>query len=258
MRLEVDRIAFGYGSRLVGQDISFTLEENEVLVLFGPNGAGKTTLFKTLLGIVPLRAGSIRLDGRPIGSWSGRDRASRIAYVPQAHAALFPFTVEDLVLMGRAPHVGVFATPGRRDREVAVATLERLGIGHLANRAYTEISGGERQIALIARALAQEPSILVMDEPTASLDYGHQMRVLDRVRELAGEGVSIVLSTHNPDHAFRVADRVALVFQSTLVALGTPDAVLTAAALKQLYDIDVVIGTLAGSNARLCAPRNKT
>lgn len=225
-------------------------------MLFGPNGAGKTTLFKTLLGLVPLRAGTIRLDGQPIGSWSGRDRASRIAYVPQAHAALFPFTVEELVLMGRAPHVGLFATPGRHDREVAAATLERLGIDHLANRAYTEISGGERQIALIARALAQEPSILVMDEPTASLDYGHQMRVLDRVRELAGEGVSIVLSTHNPDHAFRVADRVALVFQSRIVALGTPDAVLTVTALKQLYDIDVVIGTLAGSDARLCAPRN--
>lgn len=258
MRLDVDQIAFGYGGRLVGQDISFTLEENEVLVLFGPNGAGKTTLFKTLLGLVPLRAGTIRLDGRPIGAWSGRERASRIAYVPQAHAALFPFTVEDLVLMGRAPHVGLFATPGRRDREVAAATLERLGIGHLASRAYTEISGGERQIALIARALAQEPSILVMDEPTASLDYGHQMRVLDRVRELAGEGVSIVLSTHNPDHAFRVADRVALVFQSRLAALGPPETVLTADALKQLYDIDVVIGTLAGSDARLCAPRNKT
>ncbi len=258
MRLDVDQIAFGYGGRLVGQDISFTLEENEVLVLFGPNGAGKTTLFKTLLGLVPLRAGTIRLDGRPIGAWSGRERASRIAYVPQAHAALFPFTVEDLVLMGRAPHVGLFATPGRRDREVAAATLERLGIGHLASRAYTEISGGERQIALIARALAQEPSILVMDEPTASLDYGHQMRVLDRVRELAGEGVSIVLSTHNPDHAFRVADRVALVFQSRIAALGPPETVLTADALKQLYDIDVVIGTLAGSDARLCAPRNKT
>ncbi len=258
MRLDVDQIAFGYGGRLVGQDISFTLEENEVLVLFGPNGAGKTTLFKTLLGLVPLRAGTIRLDGRPIGAWSGRERASRIAYVPQAHAALFPFTVEDLVLMGRAPHVGLFATPGRRDREVAAATLERLGIGHLASRAYTEISGGERQIALIARALAQEPSILVMDEPTASLDYGHQMRVLDRVRELAGEGVSIVLSTHNPDHAFRVADRVALVFQSRIAALGPPEAVLTADALKQLYDIDVVIGTLAGSDARVCAPRNKT
>ncbi|WP_312367699.1 ABC transporter ATP-binding protein [Ensifer sp.] len=258
MRLDVDQIAFGYGGRLVGQDISFTLEENEVLVLFGPNGAGKTTLFKTLLGLVPLRAGTIRLDGRPIGAWSGRERASRIAYVPQAHAALFPFTVEDLVLMGRAPHVGLFATPGRRDREVAAATLERLGIGHLASRAYTEISGGERQIALIARALAQEPSTLVMDEPTASLDYGHQMRVLDRVRELAGEGVSIVLSTHNPDHAFRVADRVALVFQSRIAALGPPEAVLTADALKQLYDIDVVIGTLAGSDARLCAPRNKT
>lgn len=257
MRLEVDQIAFGYGSRLVGQDISFTLDENEVLVLFGPNGAGKTTLFKTLLGLVPLRAGAIRLDGRPIGSWSGRERASRIAYVPQAHAALFPFTVEDLVLMGRAPHVGLFATPGRRDRDLAAATLERLGIGHLAGRAYTEISGGERQIALIARALAQEPSILVMDEPTASLDYGHQMRVLDRVRELAGEGVSIILSTHNPDHAFRVADRVALIFQSRLAALGRPEAVLTANALKQLYDIDVVIGTLAGSDARLCAPRNK-
>lgn len=255
MRLDLENLGFGYGHSIVGSGVTLTVGEGEVLALLGPNGAGKTTLFKTMLGLLPPREGEVRLDGVPLAGLSRTERAQRIAYVPQAHAALFPFTVLDIVLMGRAARLAPFSTPGRRDREIAAQALDRLGATHLSARPYTEISGGERQMALIARALAQEPEILVMDEPTASLDYGNQMRVLAHIRRLAGEGISVVLSTHNPDHVFMIADRVALLHDGALAAIGKPGDVLTAERLKQLYDIDLVIGSLPGSDTLVCSPR---
>jgi iron complex transport system ATP-binding protein len=255
MTLETRDLAFGYGARTVGSGVTLSIAEGEVLALLGPNGTGKTTLFKTMLGLLSPKAGEILLDGRPLSAFTRPERAKNIAYVPQAHAALFPFTVADVVLMGRAARLAPFATPSHRDRDIAGEALQRLGMTHLANRPYTEISGGERQMALVARALAQEPKILVMDEPTASLDYGNQMRVLTQIQMLAAEGMAIVLSTHNPDHVFMVADRVALLHEAKLVALGVPKDVLTAERLKQLYDIDVVIGTLPGSDILSCSPR---
>ena len=258
MTLELRDLAFGYGVRTVGQGVTLTLARGEVLALLGPNGAGKTTLFKTMLGLLPVQAGEIVLDGVPLISLSRADRAKRIGHVPQAHAALFPFTVRDVVLMGRAAHLSPFAAPGATDRAIADEALVRLGMTHLADRPYTEISGGERQMVLIARALAQQPGILVMDEPTASLDYGNQMRVLSHIRRLAREGMSIVLSTHNPDHVFMVADRVALLHEGTLAGLGPPQTVLTPQRIKQLYDVDVVMGVLPGGNAPVCSPRLDT
>lgn len=255
MTLRLTSLCFGYGARRIGSDITLSLAKGEILALLGANGAGKTTLFKTILGLLPVSAGEIELDGKPLSAWSRRQRAERIAYVPQAHAALFPFTVLDVVLMGRAAYLSPFAMPGRRDREIALQALSGLGIARLAGKAYTEISGGERQMVLIARALAQQPAILVMDEPTASLDYGNQIRVLRHIRQLTADGTSVILSTHNPDHVFLIADRVALLDAGGLIGLGSPDAVLTPETLKQLYDIDVVIGSVAGSAARLCAPR---
>jgi iron complex transport system ATP-binding protein len=255
MTLELRDLAFGYGARTVGQGVTLTLARGEVLALLGPNGAGKTTLFKTMLGLLPVQVGEIVLDGVPLTSLSRADRAKRIGHVPQAHAALFPFPVRDVVLMGRAAHLSPFAAPGATDRAIADEALARLGMTHLADRPYTEISGGERQMVLIARALAQQPGILVMDEPTASLDYGNQMRVLAHIRRLAREGMSIVLSTHNPDHVFMVADRVALLHEGKLAGLGPPQTVLTPQRIKQLYDVDVVMGVLPGGNAPVCSPR---
>ncbi|MBY5571749.1 ABC transporter ATP-binding protein [Rhizobium leguminosarum] len=255
MKLDIRDLAFGYGARTVGSGVTLTVAEGEVLALLGPNGAGKTTLFKTMLGLLPPQDGEVRLDAVPLAGLSRTERARKIAYVPQAYVALFPFTVRDVVLMGRAARLAPFSAPAKHDREIAAQALDRLGMTHLAMRPYTEISGGERQMALIARALAQEPQILVMDEPTASLDYGNQMRVLAHIRRLAGAGISVILSTHNPDHVFMVADRVALLHEGVLAALGTPNDVLTPERLKQLYDIDVVIGALPGSDTRVCSPR---
>ena len=253
--LDLRDLSFGYGTRTIGAGITLTLRPGEVLALLGPNGAGKTTLFKTMLGLLRPQAGEVFLDGTSLVSLSRAERAKRIAYVPQAHAALFPFTVRDVVLMGRAARVAPFSAPGSKDREIAAAAIGRLGMSHLSERPYTEVSGGERQMALIARALAQEPKVLVMDEPTASLDYGNQMRVLAHVRRLAAEGMAVVLSTHNPDHVFMVADRVALLHRGMLSGLGSPAEVLTPKRVKQLYDIDVVMGVLPGGGFQVCSPR---
>jgi iron complex transport system ATP-binding protein len=254
MTLAVEQLGFGYRGRAVGREVTFTLAAGEVLCLLGPNGGGKTTLFKTLLGLIPAQAGHVRLDGEDIALWSRRRLAQSVAYVPQAPAVFFPFTVRDIVLMGRTARIALFATPTAHDRAAAEDALQSLGIGHLADRVYPEISGGERQLALIARALAQEPRVLVMDEPTASLDFGNQVRVLHHLRRLAAQGIAVVLSTHDPDHAFLCADRVALLHDGRLVALGSPEATITAASLRLLYGVEVEVVRLAGENRHVCVP----
>lgn len=254
MTLSVEDLAFGYPGKQVGSGASFALGPGEVMCLLGPNGSGKTTLFKTVLGLLRPQGGRILVDGEDVARWPRERLARHLAYVPQAHTAFFPFTVRDIVLMGRATRVGLFATPSARDRAAAEAALDSLGIGGLADRAYTEISGGERQLALVARALAQEPKLLVMDEPTASLDFGNQVRVLERIAALAHSGIAVVLSTHDPDHAFLCADRVALLHGGRLVRLGPPAEAVTPETLKLLYGVDVSIVRPPGSDRPVCVP----
>jgi iron complex transport system ATP-binding protein len=255
-RLRVERLDFGYPGRVVGRDVSFALEAGQVLCLLGPNGSGKTTLFRTLLRLLEPHGGAVLVDGAAIAGWSRRQLARVFGYVPQAQAGTFPFTAREVVLMGRTAHVGVFAAPGPRDHRHAEAALEALGITHLADRAYPEMSGGERQLTLVARALAQEPSILVMDEPTASLDFGNQVRVLSHVQSLARRGIAVVLSTHDPDQAFLCADLVALLHDGRLSRLGSPADAITAATLRETYGVDVEVATLVreGRTVRVCLP----
>jgi len=233
-RLEARQLAIGYPGRTIGQGMDLHLERAEVFCLLGPNGSGKSTLFRTLLGLLAPLAGSVLLDGRPLSHWPRRTLAGRIGYVPQAQDRLLPFTVEDMVLLGRSARLGLFSSPSSRDRSVGHACLERLGIAHLRQRVYTTLSGGERQLVLIARALAQEPALLVLDEPTASLDFGNQIRVLEHVQALREQGLGILLCTHQPEHALRVADRIALFRQGCLFHCG---AALSVERLAWLYDL---------------------
>jgi iron complex transport system ATP-binding protein len=173
--------------------------------------------------------------------------------VPQAHAAHFPFRVLDMVVMGRTAHLGLFAAPGREDRAKAMGALDALGIAELAETEYTRISGGQRQLALIARALAQDAPAVVMDEPTASLDFGNQVVVLGEVRRLAARGLAVVLSTHDPDHAFSVGSRVALLDGGRLIAQGLPAEVLTPERLRAVYGVSVVVERLSQGQT-VCAP----
>jgi iron complex transport system ATP-binding protein len=235
MTIEGRDLSIGYPDRLVGTGLNVRLAEGEVLALLGPNGGGKTTLLKTLLGLLPPRAGEVRVMDRPLADLPVAERARMIGYVPQVHTGTFAFTVETVVLMGRTAHGSLFAAPTARDREISHAALERFGIGALAERAYTEISGGERQLVLLARALAQEPRFIVLDEPTASLDFGNQGKVMREIRALAEAGLGVLFTTHDPNHAMRAATRAYLLRDGACLAEGPVAEVLTVERLEELY-----------------------
>jgi len=255
-RLAVEDLSYGYPGRAVGQHLGFTVAAGEVLCVLGRNGEGKSTLFKTILGLLPPRAGAVRVDGEPILGWSPRRRALTFGYVPQNSGGVFPFSVAELVLMGRTAHRGVFTAPFAVDRIAADEAIATLGIDHLAAREWSRVSGGERQLAVLARALAQEPRILVLDEPTASLDFGNQVRVLDAVRNLAEKrGLSVLLSTHHPDQAFACADRVAVLAGGELLRIGAPAEVITPETLRACYSVDVAVLPVANDRYRVCVPQ---
>ncbi|MGD9806659.1 MAG: ABC transporter ATP-binding protein [Hyphomicrobiaceae bacterium] len=254
MRLEAIDLTFGYDGQPVGRDVSLTIERGEVLCLLGPNGCGKTTLFKTILGLLPAIGGRVTIDGVDLTSLSRSDIAHRMAYVPQAQSGVFPYTALDLVLMGRTVHRGFFSGPTREDRAFARDALAELGIADLADRDVMRLSGGQRQLVLVARAIAQAAPLIVMDEPTASLDFGNQVRVLADIKRLATQGVGIVLSTHDPDHAFAIGTRVALMRDGCLITTGAPADVLTANRLQEVYGVPVTIEHLS-TGGIICAPK---
>lgn len=236
--IHAQNLVIGYGGKPISSPLHLGLRAREILCVLGPNGSGKSTLFKTLMGLIPPLDGELHVLDKPIRQWSRRDFARQVGYVPQAHGSMFPFTVEEIVLMGRSAHVGPYSVPTAHDRRRAQQCMEQLKILGLKDKAYTEISGGEQQLALIARALAQEPSILIMDEPTASLDFGNQIRVLEHIRQLGRTGIAILLSTHQPDHALRIADRVALFRDGVIHHCGPPGQTVTPQRLAWLYDLD--------------------
>ena len=254
MTIRAEGLAFGYPGRVVGRGLDLSLGEAEVLCVLGPNGSGKTTLLRTLLGLLPPLGGRVTLDGADLARLGRAEVARAAAYVPQASSSAFDFTVDEMVLMGRTAHLRAFAAPGEGDRRHAREALGRMGIGELAPRPLNGVSGGERQLALIARALATGARALVMDEPTANLDFGNQARVLGQVARLRDAGASILLCTHDPDHAFQVADRVLLLRGGSAITLAPTGEALTAANLTRLYDVPVVVAevqTPAGTR-RVC------
>jgi iron complex transport system ATP-binding protein len=251
--LKVESLAFGFPGRTIGRDVSFSLGDGEVMCVLGPNGGGKTTLFRTVLGLLAKHSGSITVDGQSIETLSRSEIAKLIGYVPQGHSGYFAYTVRDFVLMGRTAHLGIFSSPSKKDFDVADRALASLGMAQLAERPITEVSGGERQLALVARALAQEPRLLVLDEPTASLDFGNQVRVLERIAALARTGISILFSSHDPDHAFLCAQRALLLAEGRALEIGAPREVIRADTLQRLYGVSVQVLPLAGGG-HTCLP----
>jgi len=252
MNLTTRHLSAGYGNKTVVSDIHIHISTGEVVCLLGANGCGKTTLFKALLGLIPMQ-GEFLLDGRPHHSYTQRDRARLIAYVPQTHTPSFPYTVLDMVLMGRSPHISLYSVPSGRDHEESRRILSSLGIRYLENRLYDELSGGERQLVLMARSLAQTPRFLLMDEPTSHLDFGNQIRTLQLIKELAASGIGLLLTTHSPDHAFICATRVLAMHQGKIISQGSPEEVINRPLMRTLYgfDIDVVSQP---SGRYLCSP----
>ena len=252
--IKTNALAYGHPGRTLGRDITLTVNAGEVLCVLGPNGGGKTTLFRTLLGLLPSHGGSISLRGKRLHACTVAERARVMAYVPQAGNSYFAFTVREVVLMGRTAHLGLFARPGAKDIDAANAAITELNIAHLADKTFTQISGGERQLALIARALAQESPLLIMDEPTAGLDFGNQSLILSEIRRLKASGRSVLFCTHDPDHALQCADKALLLHHGNVLALGNPREVITAANLKTLYGVDVELIESLSRGQPFCRP----
>lgn len=250
----VEDVSFGYSKKPVLENVSVRFGKGEIVSILGPNGSGKTTLLKLLLGLCRPAAGRVLLEGVAVSEISPKQLARRIAYVPQDHRSAFSYRVLDMVLMGRAPHKSFFYRTTADDDEAALTALERLSIAHLKDRPYTELSGGERQLTLIARALAQGADIFVMDEPVNGLDYGNQLRLLDRIAQLAGDGYTFIKTTHFPDHALRISDRVVMLKEGRIVADGPTREAVSRENLFRLYNTDVdVVGINDGR--RFCVPR---
>jgi ABC-type cobalamin/Fe3+-siderophores transport system ATPase subunit len=257
MKLELKDLSCGYGQRNVVDSISLSINEGKVIGLLGANGCGKTTLIKTILGLLPAHGGEVLLDGKDIKHWTSAQIARVIGYIPQMHTPPFPFKVLDVVLMGRTAHIKPFASPSVKDVKIAERALEMLNISYLRDRIYTEISGGERQLVLIARALAQEPKILIMDEPTSSLDFGNQIKVLSHIKQLAGLHLAVLMSCHFPEHAFLYSTRVVLLNEGRILYSGTPAEAITAERLKILYGVEVEILTVRNrlnKELKVCIP----
>ena len=257
-RIQAENIAFSYSqemARAVFRNVSLTVQSGDVFCLLGPNGIGKSTLLKCLSGILRIQQGRIFLNGRDLSEFKLPDVAKHIGYVPQGLTSAFPFRIKDIIVMGRAPHLSVLASPSRADMEIAYKAMETVGVAHLADRPCNGVSGGEWQLTLIARALVQEPQILLLDEPTSHLDMGNQLKILQVIKDLANDGMTIVMASHFPDHAFLVANVVAILNNGQIAHMGAPDEVITEKNLKATYGVDVrVVQLEEGGLRKACFP----
>lgn len=250
--LRAQDVCFSYRHRPVLTGVSLDFEEGGVTAVLGPNGSGKTTLLKVMLGLLRPSRGKVQLNGEDIRNIPCRAMAQLMAYVPQIHREAFAYRVEDVVLMGRMPHKSLFSRYDQQDFRLARESMDRMGIGHLAQRAYTEISGGERQLALIARAMTQGARIFIMDEPTNGLDYGNQVRLLERLSSLSKSGFTFAFSTHHPDHALSVADRVVMLREGRIIRDDGPSAI-SGDSLEEIYGVDVRVVPVS-DQVRVCVP----
>lgn len=251
--IRAQNVSFSYSKKLILDNVSIEIKEGDVVSLLGPNGAGKSTLIKILLGLLNPQGGDVYLDNENIKSYKEKELARKVAYVPQGSYLPFSYTVLDIVIMGRISHQSIFSTYGKKDREIAQNSLKQLGILNLKDKTYNELSGGQKQLVLISRALAQEAKVFVMDEPVSGLDYGNQLRLLENIKNLSNQGYTFLKSTHYPDHAFLVSNKVVLMKEGKILTMGSPDSVITKENINTLYDIDVSVDmTRHGSN--MCIP----
>jgi len=233
--LRVRNLTFSYGSLPVLRGVSLETDSGEVCGLFGPNGCGKTTLFRCCLGLLQGRAETLSVDGHAVGALPPAQRARLMAYVPQEHKPPFPLLVRDVVMLGRSPYLGLLGKAAPADRRIVCDTLEWIGLLDLADRPYDRLSGGQRQLVLIARAVAQRTPVILLDEPASGLDFHNQVRIWGVLRSLAESGTSVLCCSHDPNHVAWFCDRAVVMQAGSVVAQGTPAEALSAAALEQLY-----------------------
>lgn len=255
---EIRNLTFSYSttSRIILNSVNLTVKKGDILCVLGPNGAGKTTLLNCMAGLFKPDAGTIMLGGNNLSNMKPKEIASKVGFVPQIHTPSFDYKVLDFVLMGRAPKTGTFGRPSKEDEMMCLQILKTMNLDHLIEESYLNLSGGERQQLLIARAIIQEPEIVLFDEPTAHLDYGNQHRVLKRVKAMAEEGYSVVITTHNPDHALMLNDRVAIVSKDGNIIEGSCEEIITEKNLRQIYGINLTLKYVDELGRKTCFAPN--
>ncbi len=239
--MEVQNLSFSYGSHKVLKNISFSSNYGEFLSVLGANGVGKSTLFSCMLRLLKPSEGTILIDGTDISALSAKELARHIAYIPQSHNPVFNYSVFDMALMGATAQLGNLASPKETHFRRVDAALEQLGISHLRERGYAQLSGGERQLTLIARALVQDAKILIMDEPSSSLDYGNRVHVMKTARDLTRQGYAVIQSTHDPDQAYLYSDKILALHEGRVLACGTPQDIMESSLISKLYGVEVEI-----------------
>jgi len=256
--LEVKEVYFKHKRQTVDvlKGISFVAEKGLLTTILGPNGSGKSTLFKCISGLWRYYKGEVKVDGVSIDNLSFKKRARLFSVVPQEHEPPFPYSVFDVVLMGRASYVGIFSSPGKRDYEKSEEALNTVGIDHLRNIPYTKISGGERQLVLIARAIAQEAPVMLLDEPTSHLDFKNQINILKKIKEIAKtREITVLITLHDPNLAGLFSDKVIVINSGSKVAEGSPKEVLTEELIKRIYEVEVINFCVNGQ--KLICPKLK-
>ena len=254
MSIQVNNLSFSYGQKNVLHDICFSAEKGEFLSILGPNGAGKSTLLRCILGLLPGYSGEVLVNKRNIKGLSARDASRQIAYIPQKSHCVFHYNMLDIVLMGRTNRASAFGNPRKEDEQASINALQRVGICALKDRCFHKLSGGEQQLVLIARALAQDAPILLLDEPTANLDFGNQILVLEQAKKLAREGYTVIQTTHHPEQSYLFSDRILALQNGRILVNGKPAEVLNNEMMKQLYNVSVDVISLYDDTARVCIP----
>jgi len=253
--LSADNLAFRWDhTRDVFSQVSFTLHPGELFCILGPNGVGKSTLLRCLINLLDLHRGFVRIDGADIRKINRQVLSRKMAFVPQGYDVAFSYTILEYVLMGRAPYISAFSSPAEEDVKIAVNAIREAGVYHLIDKPITEVSGGEHQLALIARALAQQPEILLLDEPTSHLDFGNQMQVLSLIERLSDRGITIIMTSHFPDHAFIVSDQVGIMREGVLSTIGPANSVITSTTLQETYNVDVRVEYNEVAKRNVCIP----
>lgn len=252
--LEVNDLSFSYGNKRILNGVSLSAAGGEFVSVLGGNGVGKSTLFKCILGVLRDYSGTVTVDGRDIRTMSVRELAQRIAYIPQMSASAFNYSVEDIVLMGTTASLHSLRSPGREEKRRAEEAMERMGISDLRQRCFHHLSGGERQLTVIARALAQQTDILLLDEPASALDFGNQIRILNEAKSLARDGYLVIQSTHDPERAFMFSDRMIALKNGEVFAQGVPSDVLTEENIRQLYGVDTKLTSIFDDRVRVFTP----
>ena len=255
MQIQVEHISFSYSKEPVLQDLSFCGKSGEFWSVLGANGAGKSTFFRCMLGLLRPKEGRITIDGENIADMKPSQLARKLAYIPQSHSPVFHYSVFDMVLMGTTAKQGNFQNPGKAEEEKVHKALERLHISHLWDRDYSTLSGGERQLVLIARALVQEAGILLMDEPSANLDFGNRIRVMETVRDLTREGYCVIQTTHDPEQAYLYSHGILAIDKGRVLAQGDPKEIFKADLISRLYGVEVEICQIKDDAHRVCIPK---